>query len=345
MYTKKITKKIFKIKDKDAFYNLKDMFTRAYMIDDYSLYSKEYFKIQEQYFSVLEKSLTTKKVKTDAVFFENYKDIQKNYPKKFLNKIVDLFNKDSIYRVHGTTSKDAATSILKNGLNIYAENPTLDHTSLNIGYQNQKKLLEILLNYEHKGPLKHLIIIDAKDENIIIKENEHGKEFGNIPPQFIKGYIDVENKKVHYNKEWQGECINQKAEQNTQLFSLVEEKDNNKNLILESLIERVSDKRIDKVYDLEDYNKNHMNELLSDQRGFLESIDRGYCETEKSDLVFKEFKNRRETFSEYLNSPEYNKTLNNLETKEYKKISPSNEKHSSNQKNQGLSLDKADNLF
>ena len=345
MYTKKITKKILKIKDKDAFYNLKDMFTKAYMIDDYSLYSKEYFKIQEQYFSVLEKSLTTKKVKTEAVFYENYKDIQKNYPKKFLSQIIDLFNKDSIYRVHGTTSKDAATSILKKGLNIYAENPCLNHTSLNVGYQDQKKLLETLLNYEHRGPLKHLIIIDAKDENIIIKENEHGKEFGNIPPQFIKGYINVENKKVHYNKEWQGECINQKAEQNTQLFSLGEKKENNENWILELLMKDVGKKYINKLHDLEDYNRNHMNELLSDQLGFLESIDRGHCEMDKADSFLKNFKRDHKIFSEYLASDEYNKILNNFETEEYKRISSSNEKQSSNQKSQGLSLDNTDDLF
>lgn len=345
MYTKTTTKNFLKVKDKNAFYNLKDMFTRARLIDNHSLYSKQYFKIQEEYFSVLEKSLTTKRVKTEGVFYENYKDIEKNYSKKFLNKIVDLFNNDSIYRVHGTTSKDAAASILKNGLNIYAENPCLDHTSLNIGYQDQTKLLETLLNYEHKGPLKHLIIIDAKDENIIIQKNKKGKEFGNLPPQFIKGYIDVENNKVHYNKEWQGECINQKAEQHTQLFTVGEEKANNKNFILESLIKSVNNKSIDKEYDLEFYNKNRMNELLSDQLGFLHTIENGNCDTEKANLILEKFKRDQEIFSEYLASDEYNKILNSFKEQEYKIISPSNEKHSSNQNNQGLSLDNTDNLF
>lgn len=127
-------------------------------------------------------------------------------------KIAELYNTEVLepekryYGAHGTISKENAEKILQEGI-VTMHAYDLGRTCQALP-ENSDQAAEILTKYEHRQPLKYIVVVSYKagirDHQVIeedvpelVAKSEPGSESYNqyvhrIPVQFIKGYFDVE---------------------------------------------------------------------------------------------------------------------------------------------------------
>lgn len=138
------------------------------------------------------------------------------------DKIAELYSSEVLesekryYGAHGTPTKEIAEQILKEGI-VTMHRGDLGRTCMALS-EDSGKTADILLNYEHRQPLKYIAIVSYKsgirDHQIIEEEvpelmakaqpgyESFHQHVHRIPPQFVKGYFDVEAGKFIKNPSY-----------------------------------------------------------------------------------------------------------------------------------------------
>ncbi|MEI6296988.1 MAG: hypothetical protein WCO84_05070 [bacterium] len=129
-----------------------------------------------------------------------------NELENFRNELKPIFNERFITYGHGT-QPEFAENILKEGL--YAKQDNILTTA--IGLDNTEEGLREILNWKHLGAKAIIVLMfpagKITNEKQIWEENKNiSSSYDNsyfIPTKFIKGYIDVDSKKLILNDKFE----------------------------------------------------------------------------------------------------------------------------------------------